>query len=55
MHFHMEIEKIYYIDKVKIASTPFRDSTKKKPSHSYPILGNIAYMYLKELTVIGDI
>ena len=54
MHFHMEIEKLYYIDKVKIASTPFRNSTQK-PSHSYPILGNIVYMYLKELTVIGDI
>ena len=25
----MEIEKLYYIDKVKIASTPFRNSTQK--------------------------
>ena len=29
MHFHMEIEKLYFIDKVKIASTPFRNSSQK--------------------------
>ena len=27
----------------------------KNPPHSYPILGNFVYMYLKELTVICDI
>ena len=29
MHFHMEIEKLYFIDKVKIASTPFGNSSQK--------------------------
>ena len=29
MHFHMEIEKLYFIDKVKIASTPFRNYSQK--------------------------
>ena len=50
----MEIEKLYFINKVKIASTPFRNSSQNPP-HSYPILGNFVYMYLKELTVICDI
>ena len=54
MHFHMEIEKLYFIDKVKIASTPL-EILRKNPPHSYPILGNFVYMYLKELTVVGDI
>ena len=46
MHFHMEIEKLYFIDKVKIASTPLKNSTQK-PVTFLPILGNIVYMYLK--------
>ena len=50
----MEIEKLYFIDKVKIASTPLRNSAQK-PVTFLPILGNIVYMYLKEITVIGDI
>ena len=38
----MEIEKLYFIDKVKIASTPLKNSTQK-PVTFLPILGNIVY------------
>ena len=54
MHFHMEIEKLYLSIKSKKLVLRL-EILHKNPPHSYPILGNFVYMYLKELTAIGDI